>query len=125
MPSTRKMPVRADEQKRRTSSEHLVPQLSDSPSGFVSVKTGKSCSRGVVVYLGRDVTPEMMLERYCKVSTLPIGRDIALSRLAAYSEALQTVKIGNLVSVAFSPDGMPILQVEQEHFLSQTPVQLP
>jgi hypothetical protein len=125
MPSTRKMPVRADEQKRKISSEHLVPQLSDSPSGFVSVKTGKSCSRGVVVYLGRDVTPEMMLERYCKVLTLPIGREIALSRLAAYCEALQTVKIGNLVSVGFSPDGLPILQVEQEHFLTQKPVQLP
>jgi hypothetical protein len=125
MPSTRKMPVRADEQNHKTSSEHLVPQLSDSPSGFVSVKTGKGCSRGVVIYLGRDVTPEMMLERYSKVSTPTIDREMALNRLASYCEALQTVKIGNLVSVSFSPDGLPILKVEQEYFLSQKPVQLP
>src|ERR1051326_908804 len=104
MASTRKMPVRIDEKKRTTlAGEHLVPDLSDSPAGeFVSVKSGKSYVRGSVVYLGRDVTPEMMLERYCQVAPPPADRATALSRLSAYCDALQSVKIGNVLSVSYS-----------------------
>src|SRR5579859_7275306 len=102
MPSTRKIPVRINEQKNTTlAGEHLIPLLSDSPdSGFVSAKTGKRYSRGAVVYVGRDVTPEMMLERYCQVSQPPSNRDAALRRLASYCDALQAVKIGNVLSLS-------------------------
>ena len=126
MSSTRKMPVRINEKKRTTfSGEHLVPSLSDVPQHFVSVKTGKPYERGSVVYLGRDVTPEMMLERYCKVAASPLDRAAALRRLAAYCDALQSTKIGNVVSVSFSSDGLPLLQVEQEYFLSEPESRLP
>jgi hypothetical protein len=127
MSSTRKMPVRINEKKHTTfSGEHLIPQLSGSPdSGFVSAKSGKTSILGAVVYLGRDVTPEMMLERYSQVATPPTDRADALRRLAAYCDALQTVKIGNVLSVSYSPEGLPILRVEQEFFLTQTPTKLP
>jgi len=118
MPSTRKLPVRIDDKKHARHSEHLIPQLSDSPnSGFVSVKTGKPVEVGMVAYLGRDVTPEMMLERYCRSCPTPSNRTRVLNRLAAYCEALQSFKIGNVLSVSYSPEGLPILRVEQEHIL--------
>ena len=81
-----------------------MPLLSDSPDAvFVSAKSGKTYSRGAVVYVGIDVTPEMMLERYCQVAAPPSDRDAALRRLAAYCDALQTVKIGNVLSLVFRP----------------------
>jgi hypothetical protein len=126
MSSTRKMPVRIDEKKRTTfSGEHLIPPLSDTSQRFISVKTGKSYERGSVVYLGKDVTPEMMLERYCQITGPPVDREAALRRLAAHCDALQTTKIGNVVSVSFSPDGLPLLQVEQEFFLRASESRLP
>lgn len=127
MPLTRKMPVRINEQKRTTfPGEHLIPQLSGSPvSGFVSVKSGKTYSLGSVVYVGRDVSPEMMLERFCLICPPPPDRAAALRRLAAYCDALQAFKIGNVLSMDYSPDGLPVLRVEQEHFLSEPDRRLP
>jgi len=127
MSSTRKMPVRINEKQRTTfSGEHLIPSLSDLPdSGFVSAKTGKTYSLGAIVYVGRDVTPEMMLERYCQVAPPPLDREAALRRLAAYCEALQSTKIGNVLSVSYSPECLPLLKVEQEFFLRETARRLP
>ena len=121
------MPVRINDKKNTTfSGEHLIPQLSDpTQAGFVSVKSGKPCSRGAVVYLGRDVTPEMMLEQYCQVAAPPQDRDAALHRLEVYCEALQSVKIGNVLSVSYSNEGLPLLKVEQEYFMKQPERKLP
>ena len=122
MSSTRKMPVRIDETKHKTfAGDHLIPLLTDSPqAGFVSVKSGKTYSRGAAVYLGKDVTPEMMLERYCQVAPPPADREAALRRLSAYCDALKSSKIGNVLSVRYSPDSLPILTVEQAFFLRET-----
>ena len=127
MSSTRKMPVRINEKKHTTfAAEHLIPSLSDSPdAGFVSAKTGKTYPRGAVVYLGRDITPEMMLERYCEVAPAPPDREAALRRLAAYCEALRSTKIGNVLSLSYSAESLPILKVEQEFFLRVTKSKLP
>ena len=121
------MPVRINEKKCTTfSGEHLIPSLSDSPAAeFVSVKSGKSYVRGSVVYVGRDVTPEMMLDRYCQVALPPADRTAALRRLGAYCDALQSVKIGNVLSVSYSQDGLPELHVEEEYFLPETHRNLP
>ena len=127
MASTRKMPVRINEKKRTTfAGEHLVPSLSDAPAAeFVSVKSGRPYVRGSVVYLGRDVTPEMMLERYCEVAPSPADRTSALRRLAAYCDALHSVKIGNVLSVSYSADGLPELHVEEKCFLPEQQRKLP
>ena len=127
MPSTRKMPVRiADRSRTTVAGEHLIPSLDEPPvNGFVSAKTGKSHARGAVVYLGRDVTPEMMLERYVQVARPPVDRSKALWRLGAYCEALQSAKIGSVVSLSCSPDGLPLLNVDEEQFLSGQERQLP
>jgi hypothetical protein len=121
------MPVRINEKQRTTfAGEHLVPKLSDSPATeFVSVKSGRSYVRGSVVYVGRDVTPEMMLERYCQVAPRPADRTAALRRLTAYCDALQSVKIGNVLTVSYSPDGLPELHVEEEYFLPEPQRKLP
>lgn len=127
MSSTRKIPVRINEKKHTTfTGEHLIPLLTDSRDpGFISAKTGKTYSQGAVVYLGRDVTPEMLLERYCQVAPPPADRDSALRRLTAYCEALQSSKIGNVVSLSFSAESLPILKVEQEFFLKESENRLP
>jgi hypothetical protein len=128
MTATRKLPVRINEKKRTTHrSEYLVPRLSDvaPEDGFISIKTGRVIERGSVVYLGRDVTPEMMLERFCEQQPPPADRVEALRRLSAYIEALQQFRIGNVLTVSYSPDGLPILHVVEEYFLSETHSKLP
>ena len=85
------------------------------------MKTGKAHPQGVVCYLGVDVTPEMMLERYCRVAPPPPDKQAALLRLTTYCDALQAVKIGNLLSVNYSPEVLPVLVVEQEYFASVEP----
>jgi hypothetical protein len=118
--STRKMPVRINKAKRTTySGEHLVPSLADLPEGFVSMKTGKCCERGAVVFLGKKVSLEMMLERYCQVAVSPNDREAALRRLAEYCDALQSTKIGNVVSISFDSDGGLLLHIEEKYFLSR------
>jgi hypothetical protein len=127
MPSTRKLPVRINEKKRTTfRGDHLIPQLSGTPeSGFVSVKSGKTVALGSIVYVGRDVTPEMMLERFCEICPPPPDRASALRRLIVYVEALQSLKIGNVLSLSYSPDGLPVLRVEEEYFFGMPNTSLP
>lgn len=127
MISTRKIPVRINEKKHTTfSKEHLLPLLSGSRDDvFLSAKTGKTYPSGVVVYLGQDITPKMMLERYCQVATPPLDRETALRRLAEYCQALQTVKIGNVLSVSYSAENSLLLKVDQEFFLPENENKLP
>jgi hypothetical protein len=128
MIATRKLPVRINEKKRTTSrSEYLLPRLSGpgSEDGFVSIKTGRRIERGCMVYLGRDVTPEMMLEKFCAQQPPPADRAEALRRLSAYVEVLQQFKIGNLLTLSYTPDGLPTLNIVEDHFLSRTHSKLP
>lgn len=127
MKATRKLPNSLTKKGRATTGgEHLLPQLSNVPvSGFVGVRSGKSFERGYVVYVGRDVTPEMLLEAFCERHPQPADSGTALRRLEAFVQGLQSCKVGNLLSVSYSADGLPSLKVEQEYLLSEPDRRLP
>jgi hypothetical protein len=127
MIATRKLPNSLSKKGGKTAGgEHLLPQMADgATSGFVGVRSGKIIERGYVVYLGRDVTPEMMLEKFCERHPQPIDRATALRRLETFVQALQPCKIGNVVSVSYTADGMPAIKVEQDYLLSGPDSRLP
>ena len=104
----------------------MLPQLADfREAAFVSVKNGELVKLGRVVYVGKDVTPEMMLDRFCKVCPISLTRSEALRRLEVYTEALHKCKVGNLLSVTYTAEGLPVLKVELEHFIQQPVLNLP
>jgi hypothetical protein len=127
MTATRKLPNSLTKKGQKTTGgEHLLPQLSDTaPTGFVGVRSGKLFARGYVVYVGRDVTPEMMLEAFCERHPQPADRAMALRRLEVFVQALQSCKVGNLLSVSYTAEGLPSLKVEQEYLLSEPDRRLP
>ena len=89
------------------------------------MKSGRRYERGYIVYLGMDVTPEMMLNDFCEYNPPPCDRAIALERLGAFVQALQVCKIGNLVSISYTTEGLPLLKVEQEYLLMKPDKRLP
>ncbi len=68
MPSIRKLPVTYNPKKPKTGrGEFLIPHLSGiAESGFIGIKSGRRAECGALSYIGMDVTPEMLLERYCE-----------------------------------------------------------
>jgi hypothetical protein len=127
MSATRKLPNSLSKKgDKTTGGEHLLPQLSDATAaGFVGARSGKIHERGYVVYVGRDVTPEMMLKAFCTRHPEPADRATALLRLEAFVQALQSCRIGNELSVSYTPEGFPNLKVEQEYLLSEPDRRLP
>jgi hypothetical protein len=106
--------------------EYLLPQLSgDAPSGFLGMRTGRTFASGYIVYLGRDLTPEMILDEFCEYNTPPRDLDLARDRLGAYVAELQECKVGNLLSINYTADGLPVLKIEREFLLREPDKRLP
>ena len=127
MTATRKLPNSLSKKGQKTTGgEHLLPQLSDvTTGGFVGMRSGKVVELGYVVYVGRDVTPEMMLKAFCERHHQPADRATALRRLEVFVHALQSCKVGNLLSVGYTAEGLPRLKVEQEYLLCEPDKRLP
>lgn len=127
MSAIRKLPVRINEKKRSTfRGEFLIPKLcGTAESGFLSINTGLSCELGAVVFLGTEVTPDLLLERFCERNPPPSDGLLALRILNEYVEALNAVRIGNVLSVSYGPDGSLILKVEAKYFLNKPIDKLP
>ena len=127
MIATRKLPRNTTKKSAKTArGEYLLPQLSgDAPSGFLGMKSGRTFESGYIVYLGRDVTPEMMLDEFCEYNPPPKDLDRARERLRAFVQALQACKIGNLLSITYTTNGLPVLKIEREFLLREPDSRLP
>jgi hypothetical protein len=73
MIATRKLPRNTTKKGGKTArGESLLPHLSgDAASGFVGMKTGRLCERGYVIYVGGDLTPEMLLTIFARTTLRP------------------------------------------------------
>jgi hypothetical protein len=127
MPSIRKLPVRIDEKKHKPyRSEYLIPRLDGvTEPGFISIKNGRTVQIGTMVFVGSEVTPEMLLERFCERNPAPLDTALALRRLSAFVEALHAFKIGNVLAVDYSAEGLPVLRIEQDYFVCKPDTRLP
>jgi hypothetical protein len=127
MITTRKLPRNTTRKGAKTKfGEYLLPQLSgDAPAGFLGMRTGRTYEHGYIVYVERELTAEMMLRDFCENNLPPSDRGAALERLSAFAQALQSCKIGNLLSISYTPDGFPVLKVEKEYLLREPDKRLP
>jgi hypothetical protein len=126
MVATRKLPVAYNPKRPKSRGEFLVPQLVGSgESSFIGIKTGRQFQLGAISYVGMDVTPEMLLERFCERNAVPAQRDEALRRLTAFVEGLQSFKIANVVAVSYAKDSLPQLRLESQFTQFPEPAPLP
>jgi hypothetical protein len=127
MISTRKLVRNTTKKGAKTArGEYLLPQLSGvNPSGFLGIRTGRTYEQGYVVYMGRDITAEALWTEFIDYNDPPKDRDIAFDRLSAFVQALQQCKVGNLLSISYTPDGLPVIKVEQEFLLREPDKRLP
>lgn len=127
MTGTKKLPIRVNEKKRTTfRNEFLLPQLSlvNGP-GFVSIKSGKLIQTGSIVFVGLEVTAQMLLDKFCEHNPAPHDKIEALRRLEAFVEALGDFKIGNVISISYTASSLPVLELKEECFLSKPNLKLP
>lgn len=110
---TRKLPYSLTKDGRASRrGEHLVPSLEMPRQNlFVGVKTGKKYEKGYLVYLGTDVSVDDIAE---KLGLKP--EQMSLSRLAieSFITALQSFKIGNVISISFPETDKCVLTKEAE-----------
>jgi len=86
--------------------ERLIPFFDPTNrSGFLGLKTGKRHRHGIMVYLGVPITAEDILNRYLEFHDLPKSRRDCIAVLDAYVRALQSFKIGNVLSIDYSEGG--------------------
>ena len=127
MPAIRKLLVAYNPKKPKSGrGEFLIPQLSGvAESGFIGIKSGRRSEFGALSFIGMNVTPEMLLKRFCERQPAPADRDEALRRLAPFVESLQAFKIGNVLAVSYTPDSLPVLRLESEFTQFPDPAPLP
>lgn len=83
-----------------------MPQL-DAFAGahFLGIESGMPIRRGLITYLGTDVSAEDILRRYEEGHAIPRGRAEALARLNEYLRQVAELRVGNIVEISYAPDG--------------------
>jgi hypothetical protein len=111
---TRKMPYSLTKDGRASPrGEHLVPCLEiPRKNVLVGVKSGKEYKDRYIVYLGKDLTTEDILNE------LGLGEEqVSQARpvIDSFLAALHSFKIGNVISLSFSETDECILTKQAEH----------
>ena len=114
MTTTRKLPHSMTKDGRASQGgEHLIPCLEMPRRNiFVGVKTGKAHDKGYLVFLGKDVGTD---DIFNKIGTAETGTDTDRKAMESFLQALQSLKIGNVVSVVFTAPDSCTLKKEAEH----------
>lgn len=110
--TVRKLPFPITLPGGRVGSGHLVPDLSPfaGPRGFIRVPGGRRVKYGMIGFVGTDVGVADMLERW-EGEIGPVGnRQAALECLEAYVVEVARFKLGNVVEVDYSDEGIPRLR---------------
>ena len=122
---TRKMPYSLTKDGRTSlRGEHLIPCLEiPRDNVFVGIKSGKKYKDGYLVYLGKDLTTEEILNE------LELGEgkvSQARSVIDSFLASLQGFKIGNVISLSFSETDECVLTKQAERpALERRKIRLP
>lgn len=114
MNTTRKLPHSMTKDGRATQGgEHLIPCL-EMPrrNVFVGVKTGRVHDKGHLVFLGKDVGTA---DIFTKIGMTETVTETDRKAMESFLQALQSLKIGNVVSVVFTGADSCTLKKASEH----------
>ncbi|NTW60247.1 MAG: hypothetical protein HGA43_13910 [Nitrospirae bacterium] len=103
--------------------EHLVPCLETTRQNcFVGVESGKKYEKGYIVYLGKDIDTEEIEE---KLRIRDDWHAEARPVIESFLTALQSFKIGNVISVSFVEKDKCVLTKEAEQPIEKHKRRLP
>ncbi len=86
----------------------LLPVVVDGQVMLQSVKAGKTFEYGRVVFIGEPVTENDLFAKLVDTGRKVPSVEETLATLRGFLEAMKTVKIGNVVTVAASADGVTL-----------------
>lgn len=112
--ATRKVPVAFRMPQAKVGRGHVLPDLGASGASkhFVTLPRGGASPFGMVAFAGIAVTAQDMLQRWQDTFGQLADEGRAISLLQQYVDALQPIKIGTVVSIAVSDEGILRLRVE-------------
>ena len=119
MNATKKLPHSMTQDGRATQrGEHLVPCL-DFPrkNVFIGVKTGTRYTTGYLVFLGKDISSEDILKKLNKTQPAQADR----RAIESFLSELQSLKIGNVVSLQFTDDDCCRFEKTADHPVTDKP----
>ena len=95
------------EKPEKSSSDFLVPIRGESGElEFLGTKSGKAVPYGMVILTSRAVTENDLFAKLVDTGKKVPSVEDTLATLCSFLEAMKTVKIGNVVTVAASDDGV-------------------
>ncbi len=98
MAQTKKLLVAFDPSKAQSqSSDFVVPVKAEGRTRFYGLKSGVVQSLGMMVYVGRSVTENDLFAKLVDTGAKVESVDETLAQLRQYIEALQDLRIGNVV----------------------------
>lgn len=81
--------------------DFLIPNFRKSNNDFINIRTGRAVSRGVIVYIGVEITSEEILIKYLKNNSLEYEKEKCLNILNDYLSKVNQFKIGNVLSIGY------------------------
>lgn len=79
--------------------EFLIPNIFDKNSEFIGLETGTSYKSGIVVFTGKELTPDLVLEKVLLNNQLSFFQKITTKRkLKSFLAQIESFKIGAIVS---------------------------
>jgi hypothetical protein len=88
-----------------------VPALTGGKITLLGLKKKRIRELGAIVYIGQEIDESDLSTRAAKTGAIPDPSDASTSLLIQYIEALQTVKIGNIVRLSVNAEGGISLEV--------------
>jgi hypothetical protein len=116
MPPTKNLLVLFDPaQPESQTSDFLIPWNQDNQQVLIGLKSGKTATFGMVVYIGSSITEYDLFARLVDSGKEITSVDGIMDLLRSYVGALQSLKIGNVARIQ-SPGQVNSTNVELELF---------
>ncbi len=84
-------------------SDFLIPVFEEGSPKFFGLKSCKSVDFGMMVYIGRDVTPNDLFAKLVGTGRKIENVDKIMQNIEEYLRMLQNYKIGNILAIEASP----------------------
>jgi hypothetical protein len=102
-------------QPQKGSSDFLIPLLRNGHAALWGLSSHRIRPFGCVVYLGRSISIDDVLDKIAKAEDRPEMDSVMSSMLLRYMSLLGTVKIGNVVRLSESPSDVFDLEIVAQY----------
>jgi len=88
------------------SDEFLIPFIEKGKKGFRGLKSGQTVEYGLIAYIGKEINEKDVFAKLVDSGQRINDVDATLKMISRYIENVQMFKIGNIISIKYSDDGL-------------------